>query len=398
MALVKTDTVQKQIKKWDWHFPKRPVFFTTDIHGDVKALNRSLHHGRIGYGIVDEEAPELSHYGSSGTFIIGGDLIDKGPSSVKVLKAVNDLCIKNNVRVLMGNHDLRTIVGLEGLYSNNPLAKHSLVRLGSRLVELSIDVSGNLPYKVYQNGYRRASSDYESVFTIDEKWERDFRDSVRGALKSRVEKEIRKTRKKAHELRGAMLQQQMSYILLWKLLDQLYNFMYSLEFVKNIEVLYRAGSFLFVHAGLNDTAASYIAKHGVEGLNQYARRSLKTHPFHTYNGWIGDLTRTKNVGYKPSNYFSLTDKGTSLLHSIGIHGFLRGHQSNIKGPTVSATPHKEPLLEIGCDCCMNMNSRREEGVYTPGHSLVRLSNNKVCDALYASTEHFNCVYEALNFY
>lgn len=62
------------------------TYVTSDAHGHVRALDRAL---------------ELAGPGSGDVVYVLGDMVDRGPDPVGVLRLVRSL---PNARVLMGNH------------------------------------------------------------------------------------------------------------------------------------------------------------------------------------------------------------------------------------------------------------------------------------------------------
>ena len=63
------------------------TYVTSDAHGHLRAFSRAL---------------ELAHPGSQDTLYVIGDMIDRGPAPVGVMKLVRQI---PHVRVLMGNHE-----------------------------------------------------------------------------------------------------------------------------------------------------------------------------------------------------------------------------------------------------------------------------------------------------
>ena len=63
------------------------TYVTSDAHGHLRALDRAL---------------ELAQPGAGDTLYVLGDMVDRGPDPVGVLKLVRSL---DNARVLMGNHE-----------------------------------------------------------------------------------------------------------------------------------------------------------------------------------------------------------------------------------------------------------------------------------------------------
>ncbi|WCF11516.1 metallophosphoesterase (plasmid) [Paenibacillus thiaminolyticus] len=68
-------------------------FFITDIHGDYKGLNKLLSFVKF-----NPQYDQLT---------VGGDMIDRGKDSAKVVKSIKDLCdnYPDKVQAVMGNHE-----------------------------------------------------------------------------------------------------------------------------------------------------------------------------------------------------------------------------------------------------------------------------------------------------
>lgn len=78
------------------------TYVTSDAHGHLRALDRAL----------EQAAP-----GADDTIYVVGDMIDRGPDPVGVLKLVRSL---PNARVLMGNHERMM---LDALLTDDPAAR-----------------------------------------------------------------------------------------------------------------------------------------------------------------------------------------------------------------------------------------------------------------------------------
>lgn len=68
-------------------------YFITDIHGEYKGLELLLKHAEIDF--------------ATDQLVIGGDMINRGKESGRVIKKLKDMVDKypNNVFVLSGNHE-----------------------------------------------------------------------------------------------------------------------------------------------------------------------------------------------------------------------------------------------------------------------------------------------------
>ena len=66
------------------------ILVTSDIHGHLSYLKKVL---------------EKAHFSDEDILIIIGDIIEKGPESLKTLRYVMELCKRGNVIALLGNVD-----------------------------------------------------------------------------------------------------------------------------------------------------------------------------------------------------------------------------------------------------------------------------------------------------
>lgn len=81
-----------------------------DIHGDAQAL-----HGLLDVlGYAPFEGVWRAPAGRQAVFV--GDLIDRGPEQLAVLRTVRDMVVADQARVVLGNHELNAIA----LHDHNP--------------------------------------------------------------------------------------------------------------------------------------------------------------------------------------------------------------------------------------------------------------------------------------
>jgi hypothetical protein len=110
------------------------------------------------------------------------------------------------------------------------------------------------------------------------------------------------------------------------------------------------GSFLFVHAGVDDTVARVLCRHGVPGLNAWYHRLFEADLFELYHGAIGNAFRTK---YRDIDY-PLTDHGLSQLHGAGIYAIVHGHRNILHGQRLTL---RQGVLNFECDASVDRNTR-----------------------------------------
>ncbi|MCE9590548.1 MAG: metallophosphoesterase [Planctomycetes bacterium] len=82
--------------------PQGPLDIVGDVHGEFEALNALIAH--LGYD------PDGDHpHGRRLVFV--GDLIDRGPDSVAVVRWIHRLISAGRALAVMGNHDLNVVLG-----------------------------------------------------------------------------------------------------------------------------------------------------------------------------------------------------------------------------------------------------------------------------------------------
>ena len=74
-----------------------PIDIVGDVHGEIDALEALLQH--LGYRADGSHAQRRR-------LVFLGDLVDRGPDSVSVLRLVNDLANRGRAQCVLGNHDL----------------------------------------------------------------------------------------------------------------------------------------------------------------------------------------------------------------------------------------------------------------------------------------------------
>jgi fructose-1,6-bisphosphatase len=129
-----------------WQWPKRVIYFFSDMHADTDAFIDSL----IASGGIIKTGPKdknlkLTKEGKKARFILGGDCFDKGPSTLRLLRMIKILIDKGaDVTILAGNHDTRTLVGMLSL--SRPASastEHFFVRMGLKPLPLFKEIYEN---------------------------------------------------------------------------------------------------------------------------------------------------------------------------------------------------------------------------------------------------------------
>ncbi|MBT8422614.1 MAG: metallophosphoesterase, partial [Gammaproteobacteria bacterium] len=77
-----------------------PLDIVGDIHGEIDALRQLL--AGLGYD-------EAGNHPDGRRLVFVGDLVDRGPDSPAVLRAVRDLVNNGNAQCILGNHELNLL-------------------------------------------------------------------------------------------------------------------------------------------------------------------------------------------------------------------------------------------------------------------------------------------------
>jgi hypothetical protein len=133
-----------------------------------------------------------------------------------------------------------------------------------------------------------------------------------------------------------------------------------------MQLLHRAGSFLFIHAGLCDQVTQMMEKRSLEYLNRQFRKQVKQKPFEFYYGPLANTMRTK---YREVD-MPLTELGIQRAYRQGIHAIVHGHQSRTNGQNIKL---RQGMIHIEGDITLDRNSRRKEGLahHGAGVTIIR---------------------------
>jgi len=356
--------------------PDREHFFITDAHADADAFVASLvATGGVGDTATPDGALRLTRRGRDAVFVLGGDYFDKGPSNLRLLRSIRALIDTGaDVVLLAGNHDVRTLLGLALADRTDARTAHMFARLGPKTVPLLREV-----YRTF--GRRRTPRlDADEVarrLFPPASWWRDFPREVEGLVPpSRVERELSRVREKCSELRVAFAEAGLTLPMAYDAIETCrelflartgaYRWLHD-----SLRVAYRAGSFLFVHAGIDDTMARAIRNQGIGDVNQQFRRSLSTDPFGLYNGALGNMFRTK---YRVQD-FPFTASGADDLQRAGIHAIVHGHKTHASGQQVEL---RHGIAHFECDASLDRNTRREAGLPGLGVATTIFGPGGVC--------------------
>ena len=135
--------MHKAIGEEAWQWPKRTLYFMSDLHADADAFFASL----VASGGVKKTGSKdgdfkLTREGRKASFMIGGDCFDKGPSTLRLLHVIRLLIERGaDVQLLAGNHDIRMLLGIRSVgLEPDPRTDHFFIRMGRKMVPFLIEI------------------------------------------------------------------------------------------------------------------------------------------------------------------------------------------------------------------------------------------------------------------
>ena len=126
-------------------------------------------------------------------------------------------------------------------------------------------------------------------------------------------------------------------------------------FFQDMQLLHHAGSFLFIHAGLDDRIIRLIAEEGIDHINQLYRHQIQHDLFEFYYGPLANTMRTK---YRDVD-MPLTPQGVIRANNMGIHAVVHGHRNRVSGQRII---WRQGMIHVEGDVTLDRNSRRKEGL------------------------------------
>ncbi len=355
-----------------WKWPKRPLYFISDMHGDADAFIASL----IASGAVKKTGArdkdiKLTSAGRKGRFLIGGDCFDKGPSTLRLLRVIKRLIdIHADVKILAGNHDVRMMLGIRSISMEaDPGTDHFFIRMGRKMVPFLKEISEQ--YLQGENALAGIpdSRECQRLLYPPKSWFRDFPEQAAWTMPdSTIRKEVKKLREKIRQFDEDSLKSGMSPRLIYAAAMKWQQLFLHPKgefawFYKHMCLCYRNGSFLFLHAGIDDRIASILSNRSWKHLNRKFRKLMFDNPFDFYYGPVANIMRTK---YRNVD-MPLTRNGVRKIRKQGIHALVHGHRNLHHGQRLML---RKGLLNIECDTTLDRNSRKKEGLKGLGAAVT----------------------------
>ncbi|MGB3622225.1 metallophosphoesterase [Ketobacter sp. MCCC 1A13808] len=358
--------MRKAVGVQPWQWPDEPVFFVADPHADAEAFKSSL----IASGGVTQSLSgeiQLTDEGRKGRFVIGGDCLDKGPSNLQLLRAIRHLMtIGADVKLLAGNHDVRLLMGLRGMSLQRDMrTEHLFLRMGPKVIPLIKEVF---------NAYRKrvdsqpvpAAEECRRLLYPSKSWFKGFPKIAKSDIpKIAVDKEMTRMRQKLKDFEASCEVEGLSIRDVYGtalVCHQLFlqpggEFAW---FFNEMQLIHREGSFVFLHAGLDDSMTTLLANNSIEQLNQLYRHQINSDLYTFYYGTLANTMRTK---YRDVDR-PLTRDGVERAYEMGIHAVVHGHRNQTSGQRISL---RRGMIHIEGDITLNRNSRQKEGL--SGHGI-----------------------------
>ncbi len=364
--------LEKVIGQEAWKWPKRPVFFISDMHGDADAFIASL----VASGVVKKTGPrdkdiKVTDVCRKGKILIGGDCFDKGPSTLRLLRVIKILLHKHaDVMILAGNHDVRMMLGIRSIdLEADPRTDHFFIRMGRKMVPFLKEISEQ--YLQGKGALRNVPSARECrrILYPPKSWFRDFPlHAVWNMPDATIDKEIEKLHDKIHQFDEDCKKADLSIRMVYAAAKKWQELFLQPKgefawFYQHMSLCYRKGSLLFLHAGIDDRIAGILNHSDWKHLNKQFRQLMFGNPFDFYYGPFANIMRTK---YRDVD-MPLTRNGVKKIHKQGIRVVVHGHRNMLHGQRLML---RKGLLNVECDTTLDRNSRKKEGLKGVGAAVT----------------------------
>ena len=366
------------VDRYDWSWPRRTVFFFSDLHADADAFSASL----IASGGIKAVGRKRKHLrltrrGRKAQFLIGGDCFDKGPSNLELLKTLKHLHHTGaDMRILAGNHDVRVMLGMRSVDRKvAPGCEHFFIRMGPKVVPFLKEINDRYLANAHKlKGVPGAAQCRQRLYP-PERWFDDFPLVAADLLPQKmIEKELKRICEKRHDFEqrcedaGLSIRRAYAAALQWQRLFLPKEGDFS-WFYRRMRLAKRKGSFLFVHAGLDNDIAHLVSQKGVKRLNREFDRQLRGDPLRFYYGSVANAIRTK---YRPGDR-QLSQSGARQVHDNGVHVIVHGHKNMLNGQRISV---RKSIVNFECDVTLDRNSRARDGLPGRGAGVTIVRPDK----------------------
>jgi hypothetical protein len=363
-----TDAVNQD----EWRWPRRKLYFFSDLHADADAFIASLvASGGVRKRAGKEPALKLTSSGKKAIFVIGGDCLDKGPSNLRLLRVIQWLREQGaKVVLLAGNHDIRIKLGIASVGMDpDPRHDHFFIRMGSKVIPMLREIVDEyLQGKDALRGIPPTRT-CRRILYPPKSWFKEFPKIASWVMPDkRMARELKRLREKIDDFEsdcdavGLSLRHVYAAVMKWQQLFLKSGGEFS-WFFKEMRLAYRQGTFLFVHAGIDDRIAQLINRKGIKYLNKAFKEDIEDEIFEFYYGPMANLIRTK---YRDVD-MPLTRKGVKLMHDADIHAIVHGHANRYFGQRIML---RKGMIHFECDATIDRNTRKKEGLKGKGAAVT----------------------------
>ena len=375
------------VQKYEWTWPRKTIYFFSDLHADAEALTASL----IASGGVKAKGKKhrqlrLTKQGKHAQFLIGGDCFDKGPSNLVLLRTLNKLHRHGaHMRLLAGNHDVRVMLGMRSVNRyDGPECEHFFIRMGPKAVPFLKEISDSYLNRAHSLKDIPGKKQCEDRLYPPEQWFDEFPLKVADLLPQKViENELRRVIEKRADFEarcedvGLSTRRAYAAALQWQQLFLHEEGEFS-WFFRHMRLAMRRGSFLFVHAGLDNDIAHLINQKGIKQLNREFKKQMQGNPMRFYYGSLANAIRTK---YRSGDR-QLTRAGAQQVHENEIHVIIHGHKNMLNGQRISV---RKSIVHFECDVTLDRHSRARDGLNGQGAGVTIIRPDKKIIGI--STDH-----------
>jgi hypothetical protein len=370
-----SEVLQQAVAHRPWKWPRKPVYFFADPHADAEAFSASLAaSGGAHISGKDKQKIKLTETGRNATFIIGGDCLDKGPANLPLLRRVYTLMQTGaRVKLLTGNHDVRLLMGIRSLdLERDPTTEHLFLRMGAKVVPLLKEIHNS-----YLKGMKipadiPGNRDCRRKLFPSKKWFDEFpREAAWLMPEQTIERELARMQKKLDVFEQTCDEAGLNMRAVYATTRKCKQLFLEPDgefywFFKRMQLLYRTGSFLFIHAGFDDRIIRTVEEQGFAYLNRLYRKQVKHDLFEFYYGPLANTMRTK---YREVD-MPLTRHGVEQAYRQGVHAVVHGHRNRTDGQRIML---RQGMIHIESDITMDRNSRKKEGLagYGTGVTIIR---------------------------
>lgn len=361
-----------------WLAPEKTAYFFCDLHADAQAFLRSLKLSGLVTSDSDLSHLTLQEHAKTAQIIIGGDCFDKGPSNLQLFELLAKLRQENlECIILSGNHDLRVLAGILALQNpNNILQSHFVVRMGRKTVRFFKEIYDH--YQLQKQPAELTNKQALKRLNPHPQWEDNFWEVAPQFLSAKqMDKELKQIAKKRLDMLEAAEEVGLQPYQLYQAIAFAHQLFVDPEgqfhwFLKELKLVHVSGSYLFCHAGIDDSIAKYFAQgadNASQTINLHFQNALeKQQLFHLYYNEFGNVVRTK---YRNKDY-PLTAAGAEYLKQQQIFAIVNGHRSHLDGQKLYL---RQGLLNFECDTELNENCRKKSKLKADGESVTIFDQN-----------------------